>query len=152
MNIIKWSALIFIYLCNYVNKHFPNVKDLGRSPGEGNGNPLQYSCLDNSMDRGAWQAIAHGVPKSQTHLSNSHTHTHTHTQRDHRRPPTALELVRKQEWAHHHSLLFSLTLEIEDFLLDISSHPLFILSYPKFIIYIYIINIYKYIYRINIYI
>ena len=34
-----------------------------RSPGEGNGNPLQYSCLENSMNRGAWQAIVHGVPK-----------------------------------------------------------------------------------------
>ena len=35
----------------------------GRSPGEGNGNPLQYSCLENSMDRGAWQARIHGVAK-----------------------------------------------------------------------------------------
>ena len=35
----------------------------GRSPGEGNGNPLQYSCLENSMDRGAWQATVHGVIK-----------------------------------------------------------------------------------------
>ena len=34
--------------------------------GEGNGNPLQYSCLENSMDRGAWQAIVHGVAKSQS--------------------------------------------------------------------------------------
>ena len=38
----------------------------GRSPGEGNGNPLQYSCLENSMDRGAWQATVHGEAKSQT--------------------------------------------------------------------------------------
>ena len=36
----------------------------GRSPGEGNGNPLQYSHLENSMDRGAWQATVHGVRKS----------------------------------------------------------------------------------------
>jgi len=35
----------------------------GRSPGEGNGNPLQYSCLENSIDRGAWWAIVHGVTK-----------------------------------------------------------------------------------------
>ena len=42
----------------------------GRSPGEGNGNPLQYSCLENPMDRGAWWATVHGVTKSQTRLSN----------------------------------------------------------------------------------
>ena len=42
---------------------------LGRSPGEGNGNPLQYSCLENPMDRGAWPATVHGVTKSQTRLS-----------------------------------------------------------------------------------
>ena len=41
----------------------------GRSPGEGSGNPLQYSCLGNSMDRGAWQATVHGFAKSQTPLS-----------------------------------------------------------------------------------
>ena len=38
----------------------------GRSPGGGNGNPLQYSCLENPMDRGAWGATVHGVAKSQT--------------------------------------------------------------------------------------
>ena len=37
---------------------------LGRSPGEGNGNPLQYSCVENSMDRGAWEATVQGVAKS----------------------------------------------------------------------------------------
>ena len=42
----------------------------GRSPGEGNGNPLQYSCLENSMDIGAWLATVHGVAMSQTRLSN----------------------------------------------------------------------------------
>ena len=45
----------------------------GRSPGEGNDNPLQHSCLENSMDRGAWWATVHGVAKSWTQLS---THTH----------------------------------------------------------------------------
>ena len=39
-------------------------------PGEGNGNPLQYSCQENPMDRGIWQATVHGVAKSQTRLSN----------------------------------------------------------------------------------
>ena len=43
---------------------------LGRSPGEGNGNPFQYSCLENSMDGGAWQATAHGVAKSRTRLGD----------------------------------------------------------------------------------
>ena len=43
-----------------------SIPGLGRSPGEGNGNPLQYSCLENLMDGGAWQATAHGVAKSRT--------------------------------------------------------------------------------------
>ena len=40
------------------------IPGLGRSPGGGNGNPLQYSCLENPMDRGAWQAIVHSIAKS----------------------------------------------------------------------------------------
>ena len=44
------------------------IPGLGRSPGEGNGNPFQYSCLENAMDRGAWQATVHGVAKSRTQL------------------------------------------------------------------------------------
>ena len=47
-----------------------SIPGLGRSPGEGNGNPLQYSRLKNSMDRGAWQATVHGVAKSWTQLSD----------------------------------------------------------------------------------
>ena len=53
-----------------------NAGDLGsipgsrRSPGEGNGNPLQYSCLENPMDRGAWWAAVHGFTKSRTRLSD----------------------------------------------------------------------------------
>ena len=43
-----------------------SIPGLGRSPGERNGNPLQYSCLENSMDRGAWWATVHEVTKSQT--------------------------------------------------------------------------------------
>ena len=50
------------------------------SLGEGNGNPLQYSCLENPMDKAAWQATVHGVAKSRTWLSDSHTH------RTHQRP------------------------------------------------------------------
>jgi len=47
----------------------------GRPPGRGNGNPLQYSCLENAMDRGAWRAAAHGVAESD--LATEHTHMHT---------------------------------------------------------------------------
>ena len=47
-----------------------SIPGSGRSPGEGHGNPLQCSCLENSMDRGAWWATVHGVTKSQTWLSN----------------------------------------------------------------------------------
>ena len=41
-----------------------SIPEMGRSPGEGNGNPLQYSCLGNPMDRGGWQAIVRGIAKS----------------------------------------------------------------------------------------
>ena len=78
----------------------------GRSPGEGNGNLLQYSCLENSMDWGAWCAAVHGVPKNRTQLSNwteteteatntnTHTHTHTHTHMYIYRERTAIVLRR----------------------------------------------------------
>ena len=59
-----------------------NIRDLalipgsGRSPGEGNGNPLQCSGLENPMDRGAWRATVHGVTESQTRLSDLARRTH----------------------------------------------------------------------------
>ena len=73
------------------------IPGLGRSPGEGYGNPLQYSCLGNPMDRGAWQAIVHGVQRVRHDLASkqqqqsdlwtphmfekfTHTHTNTHKQ------------------------------------------------------------------------
>ena len=52
-----------------------SISGLGKSLGEGNGYPLQYSCLENSRDRGAWQATVHGVAKSRTKLSHKHFHT-----------------------------------------------------------------------------
>ena len=55
-----------------------SIPGLGRSPGEGNGNPLQYSCLENPMDRGAWWATVHRVIKSHTQL-NDFTFTFTFT-------------------------------------------------------------------------
>ena len=47
-----------------------SIPGLGRSPGEGNGYPLQDSCLENSMDKGSWPFTVHGVTKSRTQLSN----------------------------------------------------------------------------------
>ena len=49
-----------------------SIPGSGSSPGEGNGSLLQYSCLENPMDRGAWQATVHGVAKSWTQLSDCH--------------------------------------------------------------------------------
>ena len=54
--------------CNAEN--LGSISESERSPGEGNGHPLQYSCLENPMDRGAWWAPVHGVTKSQTRLSD----------------------------------------------------------------------------------
>ena len=51
-----------------------SIPGSGRSPGEGNGNPLQYSCLENPMDGGAWLATVHGVAKSRTGLSDFATY------------------------------------------------------------------------------
>ena len=51
-----------------------SLPGLGRRPGEGNGNPLQYSCLENSTDRGTWQAIVHGLQKLDMTEQLMHTH------------------------------------------------------------------------------
>ena len=51
-----------------------SIPGLGRFPGEGHGDPRQYSCLKNPMDRGAWRATAHRVTKSQTRLNRLSTH------------------------------------------------------------------------------
>ena len=72
----------------WIKAHFPGGSDCeesacnagdedllpgwGRSPGGGNGNPLQYSCLENSIDRGAWWATVHGVTKTWTQLNDFH--------------------------------------------------------------------------------
>ena len=52
-----------------VQEDIGSIPGWGRSPGEGNGNPLQYSCLEKSMDREAWQATVHGIAKTQTQLT-----------------------------------------------------------------------------------
>ena len=60
-----------------------SITGLGRSPGGGHGNPLQYSCLENPMDRRAWWATVHWVAElDMTVHTRIHTHTHTHTQCD----------------------------------------------------------------------
>ena len=53
-----------------------SVPGSGRSPGGGHGNPLQYSCLENPMDRGAWRAVVRGVAKSRSRLKRLSTHAH----------------------------------------------------------------------------
>ena len=103
-NIFRFKALLCQFLfelvtCSYflefyfriiIHQDFPGSSDgeasaynvgdpglipgSGRSSGEGNGNPLQYSCLENLMDGGAWQASVHGVAKSQTQMSDHFTH------------------------------------------------------------------------------
>ena len=89
--VLEWGAIAFSSQVALVVKKSPaNTGDaintdsfcgLGRSLGVGNGNPLQYSYLENSMDRGAWRATVHGVAMSRTRLSacaHAHTHTRTH--------------------------------------------------------------------------
>ena len=74
MEVIRASQVLLVVknpLANAGDVRDPgSIPGSGRSPGEGDGNTLQYSCLENSMHRGAWLAIVHGVMKSQTQLSN----------------------------------------------------------------------------------
>ena len=85
--------------------------------GESNGSPLQYSCLENPMDRGAWQATVHGVPKSQTRLSDftftllvsHHTYRNTFSVTSH----VLFSLVNQRVWGMWRSLsLTSLSLQL----------------------------------------
>ena len=59
-----------------------SIPGSGRSPGGGHGNPLQYSCMKNPMDRGAWRAMVHRVAKSQTRLKQLSTHTYMSLKQD----------------------------------------------------------------------
>ena len=84
VSIYAQHAMLDFYLC--LNCPFPGgsevkasawnagdpdlIPGLGRSPGEGNGNPFQYSCLENPMEAGAWWATVHGVAKSRKRLSD----------------------------------------------------------------------------------
>ena len=83
--VLTWSAC-FVYWASpggSVSKEsacsagdLGSVPGLGKSPGEGNGNPLQYSCLEDSMDRGVWWATVHGVARVRYWLSDQTTTTH----------------------------------------------------------------------------
>ena len=69
--IMKHKINIFLFKESACNAgDWGMILGLGRFPGEGNTNPLHYSCLENPMKRRAWQATVHGVTKSQTQLSN----------------------------------------------------------------------------------
>ena len=70
------SGTELAYQCRRCKRHRFNPW-IGRFPGVGHGNPLQYSCLKNPMDKGAWHATVHTVTKSQTQLKWLSTHTHT---------------------------------------------------------------------------
>ena len=75
------------------------IPGLGRSPGEGNGYPLECSCLENSMDRGAWQVTVYGITKSPTRLSNCHFLTKQYLPLkywllSHKQPSLSLVMVR----------------------------------------------------------
>ena len=71
INCINWIVHPFpIDLYPHLCHIWGSIPGLGRSPGEGNGNPFQYSCLENPMDGGAWWATVHGVTKCRTWLSD----------------------------------------------------------------------------------
>ena len=80
MPIIIWASQVVLVVRN-LPASAGNIRDaglipgLGRAPGGGHGNPLQYSCLENPVDRGAWQATVHKVTKSQTRLKWLSTHS-----------------------------------------------------------------------------
>ena len=63
-------------------RHLGSIPGSGRSPGEGNDNPLQYSCLKNSMDRGDWRATVRRIPKNQTQLKQLMLSLFTHSHAD----------------------------------------------------------------------
>ena len=70
-SLLNWVPLALVAkesVCNAGDLNL--IPGSGRSPGEGHGYPLQYSCLENSMDRGAWQATVHGVGKSWIRLNH----------------------------------------------------------------------------------
>ena len=82
-----WASQVMLVVKNPLAnagdvRDMSSILGLGRYPGGGHGNPPQYSCLENPMDRRAWRATVHGVTKSQTWLSNWHSLQHKITQKE----------------------------------------------------------------------
>ena len=71
---LRWASLLVVKNLLANAGDTGSIPGLGRFPGGGNDNPLQYSCLENPTDRGAWRVTGHGVAKNWTRL---HTHTQT---------------------------------------------------------------------------
>ena len=78
----------------------------GRSPEEGNGNPLQYYCLGNPKDRGAWWATVHGVARNQT-TEPPHTHTHTHTHTETEEVASMVKYINVPPWTLQRTVRYS---------------------------------------------
>ena len=78
---MKWASHVVLVVKN-PPANAGDIRDMGSIPGLGRspegeyGNPLQYSCLENPMDRGAWWVMIHGVTKSQTQLKQPSMHAH----------------------------------------------------------------------------
>ena len=67
---VQWLRIHLPMQANADRRDMGSIPNSGRFPGGGHGHPLQYSCLENPMDREAWWAMVHGVTKSRTRLSN----------------------------------------------------------------------------------
>ena len=88
-------------------RHAGSIPGSGRPPGVGHGNPLQYSCLENSMFRGAWQAAMHGVTKSRTQLG-THAYINVKFTILTISESTVFRMVSALLYSHHHNLSIEL--------------------------------------------
>ena len=127
----SFIRLLWGFPCGSVTKNLPALQEaedmdsipgLGGSPGGWNGNPLQYSCQENPMDKGAWQSTVNGVTKSQTKLSNW-VHTHKVIVRI-----IQFNLYNKPNivyysWILHHKIIIIFTLQRVLYRLGISVTP-----------------------------
>ena len=103
-----------------------SIPGLGRSPGGEHGNPLQYSCLENPMDRGAWRATVHGVTKSRTQLEQLSNHSTSLPKKDLRNIQLYLDfpiIWIKPSLCQHSCLLFCSSLFFFSYLLGSLATP-----------------------------